>query len=98
MISENVQTETSLESEVIDASDETAFRQVKTAKLSLKEIRNALGDTYKPIITLKEASAVGRMAANTLKKKVGQGHFKQSAKRGKPLLFWTDRFIQELMR
>jgi hypothetical protein len=70
----------------------------RQAKLSLKEIRAALGEAYKPILTVEEASALSRLAVKTIQKKVSEGCFKQSVKRGRPLLFWTDRFIQELMR
>jgi hypothetical protein len=70
----------------------------RTAKLSLKEIRNALGPSFKPIITVDEAAQLARLAVKTIQKKVSEGQFKQSVKRGRPLLFWTDRFVQELMR
>lgn len=70
----------------------------RQAKLSLKEIRTALGEAYKPILTVAEASALSRLAVKTIQKKVSEGCFKQSVKRGRPLLFWTDRFVQELMR
>lgn len=70
----------------------------RPAKLSLKEIRTAMGETYKPIMTVEEAAALSRLAVKTLQKKVSEGCFKQSVKRGRPLLFWTDRFVQELMR
>lgn len=67
------------------------------AKLSLKEIRMALGEDYKPIMTVEEAAKVSRLAVKTLQKKVSEGKFKKSVKRGRPLLFWTDRFVQEVM-
>ena len=70
----------------------------RQGKLSLKEIRTALGENYKPIMTVEEAAAVSRLAVKTIQKKVSEGCFKQSVKRGRPLLFWTDRFVQELMR
>jgi hypothetical protein len=75
---------------------EDSGRQAKL--LSLKEIRTALGEAYKPILTVEEASALSRLAVKTIQKKVSEGCFKQSVKRGRPLLFWTDRFLQELMR
>ncbi len=66
-------------------------------KLALKEIRAALGETYKPIITLDEAAALSRLSPKTIQNKITQGYFKTSVKRGRPLLFWTDRFIKEVM-
>ena len=38
------------------------------------------------------------MATGTLKRKVSEGLFRYCVKRGKPLLFWRDKFIQELMK
>lgn len=49
------------------------------------------------ILTLKEAAAVARRAPGTLKRLVSEGKFRKSAKRGKPLLFWRDAFLQEVM-
>ena len=75
-----------------------AIEDTRSARLSLKEIRTALGDGYKPIITVGEAAALSRLAVKTLQKKVSEGFFTHSVKRGRPLLFWTDRFVQEVMR
>jgi len=66
-------------------------------KLALKEIRTALGDKYSPIITIEEASDLSRLTVKTLYKKISEGLFKKSVKRGRPVLFWTDRFVKELM-
>ncbi len=57
----------------------------------------AFGDEFKPIMTVEEAAKVSRLAVKTLQKKVSEGKFKKSVKRGRPLLFWTDRFLQEVM-
>ena len=70
----------------------------RQGKLSLKEIRTALGDGYRPIINVEEAASLSRLAVKTIQKKVSEGCFKQSVKRGRPLLFSTDRFVQDLMR
>jgi hypothetical protein len=68
-----------------------------TPLLPLKDIRAAYADRYPPIITVKEASEISRLAVKTIQKKVSEGSFKDSVKRGKPLLFWRDRFVQEVM-
>jgi hypothetical protein len=81
-----------VEQEVAPAADDK-----RPGRLSLKEIRTALGDGYKPIITIAEAAVISRLAVKTIYRKVGEGFFKHSVKRGRPLLFWTDRFVQEVM-
>lgn len=50
------------------------------------------------VLTLEEAAAVARRAPGTLKRLVSEGKFPKSAKRGKPLLFWRDEFLVELMK
>jgi len=50
------------------------------------------------VLTLEEAAAIARRAPGTLKRLVSEGRFPKSAKRGKPLLFWRDAFLIELMR
>ncbi len=71
------------------------------AMVPLDQIRAsvALMDPQSPVVlTLQEAALIGRMAAATLKRRVNEGAFKKVVKRGKPLLFFRDLFIQELMR
>ncbi len=75
-------------------------RAARTIHLPLGEIRGAfepLREEYPPILTLGQAAEIAHMAPATIKRKLSEGGFRQSAKRGKPLLFWRDRFIQELM-
>ena len=69
----------------------------QVSSLPLKEIRLVYGESYPPIITLREAATISRMSPKTIYKKVSEGFFKKSVKRGKPLLFWRDRFVQEVM-
>ena len=52
---------------------------------------------FGPILSLKEAAALSKLAPSTLKRLVSQGRFTSSVKRGKPLLFWRDKFVAELM-
>jgi hypothetical protein len=51
-----------------------------------------------PLLTMEEAAKVARCAVNTLKRRVSEGDFTRSVKRGKPVLFHRDRFIQDVMR
>jgi hypothetical protein len=70
-------------------------------RLSLAEIRRAfepLQDKCPPVLTLEQAAEIANLTPGTLKKKVSEGAFKDSVKRGKPLLFWRDLFVQELMK
>ena len=66
-----------------------------TSPLSLKEISEAYSksDRYGPILTLKEAAELSHYAPTTLKRKASEDFFKGCISRGKPLLFWRDRFL-----
>ena len=72
-----------------------------TTKLSQGEISQAFSgadNPYGPILSLTEAAALAKLAPGTLKRLVSEGRFAQSVKRRKPLLFWRDRFVAELMQ
>jgi hypothetical protein len=71
------------------------------AKLGLAEIRHAFeayAEKYPPVLDVNQAAEISRLAPGTLKRKASEGAFKYSVKRGKPLLFWRDKFVQELMK
>lgn len=71
------------------------------AEVSLTDIRNAfenIGEDFSPVLSLKQAAKLAHIASSTLKHKVSEGHFKDSVKRGKPLLFWRDKFVKELLK
>ena len=70
------------------------------ADVPLAAIRKAfenIGDSP-PVLSLDQAAKLAHLAPSTLKRKVSEGHFKESVKRGKPLLFWRDKFVKELMK
>ncbi len=70
---------------------------VKTGiELTTREVREAYPD-LPPLLTLLQAAAVAQVSPNTLKRHVSEGKYKNSAKPGKPLRFWRDRFIKEYM-
>lgn len=75
-----------------------APRRPAGIKLGEAEIRKAVADRYPPVLTLEMAAALSGYRASTLKRLLSEGRFRNSAKRGKPVLFWRDRFIQELMQ
>jgi hypothetical protein len=73
-------------------------RRFGGVKLSETEVRKAVESHYPPVLTLDMAASISGYRRSTLKKLLSQGRFKNSAKRKKPVLFWRDRFIQELMQ
>ena len=71
------------------------------AEVSLPDIRKAfenIGEDYPPVLSLGQAAKLAHLASSTLKRKVSEGCFKESVKRGKPLLFWRDKFVKELLK
>ncbi|MFQ5472684.1 MAG: hypothetical protein ACE5FA_07355 [Dehalococcoidia bacterium] len=61
--------------------------------MSLADIRKALerrGDEYQPVLSLQLAAKRANIAPSTLKRKVSEGAFSKSVKRGKPPLLWRD--------
>jgi hypothetical protein len=65
--------------------------------LSAKEVAEAFGSSdYGPLLTLEQAAELAHLAPGTLKRKVSEGFFKGAVSRGKPLLFWRDRFVLKL--
>ena len=67
-------------------------------KLTLEEISAAFGDTCPQILSLKEAAQLAGWTPGTLKRKVSEGKFKSSVSRRRPLMFWRDKFVQEMMK
>jgi hypothetical protein len=70
------------------------------SRITMSEVQQALAphrDQYPPLLTLIEAAALARIQPGTLKRKVSEGAFPVSARRGKPLRFLRDRFVYELM-
>lgn len=67
--------------------------------LTLRDIQAAFAvpSTYAPILSLSEAAGLAKLRPQTLKRKVSEGLFASSVVRGKPLRFWRDRFVAEVM-
>ena len=72
-----------------------AKRQFRGIKLTAEERRMLIAN-YGPILSLEQAAAIAGLAPATLKRQVCEGKYANCVKRGKPLRFITDRFIQEL--
>ncbi len=80
-------------------SASSGVRTIGLAFVSETAVKGAAeGAGWPPIMTLKEAASAARLAPQTLKRQVSEGRFTKSVKRGKPLLFWRDSFISELMK
>ena len=73
-------------------------RRVSGVKLTLAEISKAYEGNSPPVLTLDMAAAISGYKRSTLKRQISEGRFKNSVKRKKPVLFWRDRFVQELMQ
>lgn len=68
--------------------------------VTLNEVREAfepISVQYLPILFIEQAAQLSGYTPGTLKKKLSEGCFRNSVARGKPLRFWRDRFVLELM-
>ena len=72
-----------------------AKRQFPALRLTAAERRDFCA-VYGPVLSLEKAAEIAGLAPATLKRQVCEGAYATCVKRGKPLRFITDRFIQEL--
>jgi hypothetical protein len=75
-------------------------RTDKRKPLTLSEVREAyepLGEKYPPLLSLEQAAEISGYTVLSLKKKLSEGAFRDAVSRGKPLFFWRDRLVLELM-
>jgi hypothetical protein len=68
--------------------------------LTLDDIREAfaVAANIPPILSLSEAADLVKLRPQTLKRKVSEGLYCRSVVRGKPLRFWRDRLVGEVMQ
>jgi hypothetical protein len=68
--------------------------------LTADDIRQAfaLPAVIPPILSLSEAADLVKLRPQTLKRKVSEGLYAGSVVRGKPLRFWRDRLVGEVMQ
>lgn len=68
--------------------------------LTLAHIRQAFAvpADVPPILSLSEAADLVKLRPQTLKRKVSEGLYAKSVVRSKPLRFWRDRLVGEVMR
>ena len=70
-------------------------------RLTREDIRDAFAAPapgFPPILSLTEAASLVKLRPQTLKRKVCDGAYAASVVRGKPLRFWRDRLVLEVMR
>jgi hypothetical protein len=68
--------------------------------LTDQEIRDGFAgaNVLPPTLSLPEAASLVKLRPQTLKRKVSEGQYKVSVVREKPLRFWRDRLVAEVMR
>lgn len=68
--------------------------------LTVDDIRQAFAvpAVIPPILSLSEAADLVKLRPQTLKRKVSEGLYAGSVVRGKPLRFWRDRLVGEVMQ
>jgi hypothetical protein len=72
-----------------------------TRRVTKKNVGRAFGplsDKYPPILSLELAAEIALIAPSTLKRHVSEGKYKNCVSRKKPLRFWRDSFVVELMK
>jgi len=52
---------------------------------------------FPPLLSLGQAAPLAHLAPSTIKRLASEGCFRDSVRRGKPVAFWRDRFVVELM-
>ncbi len=53
---------------------------------------------YGPILDITQAAEVSKLAKQTIRERVCHGQYASSVVRGRPLRFWTHRFMLEVMQ
>lgn len=55
-------------------------------------------DTRFPsVLSLDQAAQLSHFAPSTIERLASEGFFRNSVRRGKPIAFWRDRFVVEVM-
>jgi hypothetical protein len=83
------------------ASGVAEISRSRFVQLTREDIRDAFAAPapgFPPILSLTEAAGLVKLRPQTLKRKVSEGAYAASVVRGKPLRFWRDRLVLEVMR
>lgn len=75
------------------------WRTTRGIKLTLKEVRHIVEIwSLPPFVALEQAASIANLTPGSLRSMVSEGRFPNSAVKGKPLMFVTTKFIQEVAR
>lgn len=79
--------------------NQTFMRLAPRKPLSHNEVVAAFrNDTlFPPLLSLDQAAKLAHFAPGTIKRLASEGYFCNSVRRGKPIAFWRDRFVVEVM-
>jgi hypothetical protein len=68
-------------------------------RLSRDEVEAAFRNDprFPPLLSLGQAAQLAHLAPSTIKRLASEGCFRNSVRRGKPIAFWRDRFVVEVM-
>ena len=79
--------------------NQTFMRPAPRKPLAHTEVVAAFrNDTlFPPLLSLDQAAQLAHFAPGTIKRLVSEGYFRNSVRRGKPIAFWRDRFVVEVM-
>lgn len=74
-------------------------RSTRRKPLTRDEVEAAFKNDrrFPPLLSLEQAAQLAHLAPTTLKRLASEGYFCNSVRRGKPLAFWRDRFVVEIM-
>lgn len=67
--------------------------------LSHEEVEAAFRNDarFPPLLSLDQAAELANFAPSTVKRLASEGYFRDSVRRGKPIAFWRNRFVMEVM-
>jgi hypothetical protein len=76
-----------------------AMRPIRRKPLALDEVETAFKNEaqFPPLLSLDEAAQLAHFATTTIKRLASEGYFRNSVRLGKPIAFWRDRFVVEVM-
>ena len=90
---------TELKSDTHHDKRHRAMQPPRRRPLGPEEVEAAFeGDIrFPPILSLEQAAKLAHLAPATIKRLASEGCFRHSVRRGKPIAFWRDRFVVEVM-
>jgi len=82
-----------------DRVEQRPHQPTQRKRLAHDEVHAAFRNDsrFPPILSLNEAANLAHLAPTTVKRLASEGYFRDSVRRGKPIAFWRDRFVMEVM-